>query len=362
MKKYLLPSLTVLSAVMLLSSCKKDDTGGVSVKPYTVPTTYSFANASYTKVTQLTKMTVEIDAYLKTANAGTATVPLDQAKLNNMFANTGNPFSDAALNAASVNIKAATSDYDLYKGYADSVLIYNTGTAAAAGTGGFVPRGSNKIIVGPTGIEYGQAFLKSTMGALFFKEAVNLLTSVKTLSATDTLTAQAKWDEAFGYLSVPANYDTSVVYVNTDPNRPLLWGGYLRERGREIQAGGIIFGAFLKGRAAIGGYDVNVRNAQVDIILEKWEQLAARAAWVYVTMPTLSANVGNYGSQLHALSEGFGFIAGLKYRAANSKLSAANYATINNIIHKDFYVLLNQPGFTDLVTLQNLLQSTYGLQ
>jgi len=31
MKKYFLPSLIVLSAAALLSSCKKDDTGGVAV-------------------------------------------------------------------------------------------------------------------------------------------------------------------------------------------------------------------------------------------------------------------------------------------------------------------------------------------
>ena len=94
-----------------------------------------------------------------------------------------------------------------------------------------------------------------------------MLTEVKALRAADTTTAQAKWDEAFGYLSIPANYDSSVVYANTDVNRPLLWGGYLRERGREIQAGGTIFSAFLKGRAAIGGYDVTVRNAQATLSL-----------------------------------------------------------------------------------------------
>ena len=101
--------------------------------------------------------------------------------------------------------------------------------------------------------------------------------------------AQALWDEAFGNLAVPYNYDTSVTYASSDPNRPILWGGYLAERGKPIQAGGIIFSAFLKGRAAIGGYDVTVRNEQADIIIAKWEQLAARAALVYANMPTLSS-------------------------------------------------------------------------
>jgi len=361
MRKSFLPVVITLGVLATASSCKKDDNSGPSIKPYTVPATYSFSNASYTKSSQLAKMTGEVDAYLKTANTGAAVVALDQAKLNNMFSNTGNPFTDASLNTSGINITTLTADAATYKSYADSMLIYNNGVTAAAGTGGFVARGTNKIIVGPRGLEYGQAFVKGTMGALFFKEAINVLTSIKSLSATDTLTAQAKWDEAFGYLAVPANYDTSLVYAATDPNKPLLWGGYLAERGKAIQAGGTIFQAFLKGRAAIGGYDVAVRNAQADIILAKWEQLAAAAALNYVTAPTASAAVGNYGTQLHALSEGFGFILSLKYRAANSKLSAADYATLSTILHKDFYVLLNQTGFTDLVTAQTILKNTYSL-
>lgn len=360
MKKGLFPAMAVLGCLSVMTACKKDD-NGPSVKPYTVPATYTFSNTNYTKSTQRVKMTVEIDAYLKLANTGSAVVPLDQTKVNNMFNNTNSPFADAALNTSGINVKDVTSDAALYKAYADSVLLYNVNTTASQGVGGLLARGANKIIVGPRGVEYGQAFLKGMMGGLYFKEAVNILTAIKSISATDTTAAQAKWDEAFGYLGVPVNYDSSVVYSNTDPNRPLLWGGYLAERGKPIQAGGTIFSAFLKGRAAIGGYDVATRDAQIDIILSKWEQLAAAAALNYVTAPTASSAVGNYGTQLHALSEGIGFILSLKYRPANSKLTAANYTILDNIIHKDFYVLLNQTGFTDLVTAQNILKTTYGL-
>jgi hypothetical protein len=353
----------VLFAALSVTSCKKDENKPAepSVKAYTVPKTYSFANAGYAKSTQAVKMTVEIDAYLKKANAGSAVVMLDQSVLNNMLSNTGSPFTDAALNTSGINISSLTSDASLYKAYADSVLIYNNGVTATNGTGGFVPRSPNKIVVGPRGLEYGQAFVKGTMGALLFKEAVAILTSVKSLTASDTTNAQAKWDAAFGYLAVPADYDSSKTYPSSDANRPLLWGGYLAERGKAIQAGGTIFNAFLTGRAAIGGYDVTVRNQQIDIILAKWEQLAAAAALNYVTSPILPASAGNYGSQLHGLSEGFGFIAALKYRPANSKLSAANFEKLNTIIHKNFYDLLDQTDFTDLKEAQSILKSTYGL-
>lgn len=349
-------------AITTISSCKKEDNNNNGIKPYTVPTTYSFGNANYKTSTQRTKMVVELDAYLKTANAGSATVVLNQVNVNNMFTNTGSPFADTMLAGATVDMRSVTDNAQLFKSYADSVLIFNTGATASAGTGGYLARGTNKIIVGPQGLEYGQAFTKGMMSALFFKEAVRLLTSVKSLGAQDTTNAQKMWDEAFGYLSVPYNYDTSKVYASTDANRPLLWGGYLAERGRSIQAGGVIFNAFLKGRAAIGAYDANVRNAQADTIIKKWEQLAAAAALAYVTSPTASTSVGNLGTQFHALSEGFGFVVAFKYRPTTSKLSEADYNTLNAIMHKSFYDLVNQPGFTDLVTAQNILKNTYGLQ
>lgn len=352
--------LTLAAISTAFFSCSKDN-DGPTVKPYTVPTTYSFSNASYTTSTQRVQMAVEIDAYLKTANAGAAIVPLDQTKLNNMFTNTGNPFTNASLNTSGKNVAEVTTDYAFFKSFADSVLIYNVDVEAGAGVGGWVARNANKIIVGPRGLEYGQAYVKGIMGGLFFKEAVRILTSVKDISATDTSSAQKLWDEAFGYLSVPVDYDTTKTYTSADANRPLLWGGYLAERGKAIQAGGTIFSAFLKGRAAIGGYDVKVRNEQADIILAKWEQLAAAAALNYVTSPISSSNVGNLGSQLHGLSEGYGFIAAFKYRPANSKLSAENYAKLSAIINKDFYVLLGQENFPDLIEAQNILKTTYGL-
>jgi hypothetical protein len=361
MKSLYIPSAVILSLALTAPSCKKDKNTDPDVKAYTVPATYNFGNTNYTTATQRTRMAVELDSYLKTANSGSTLVALDLNKVNNMWNNTGSAFTESSLNTSGINIATQTADAALYKSYADSVLIYNNGTTAAQGTGGFVARGTNKIIVGPRGLEYGQAYTKGIMGSLCFKEAVSLLSSVKAMDPKDTIAAQAAWDNAFGFLSVPANYDTSVTYASTDPNKPLLWGSYLAERGKPIQAGGIIFGAFLKGRAAIGGYDRTVRDAQADIIMDKWEQLAAAAALNYVTAPTASSAIGNYGTQFHALSEGFGFILSLQYRSAKSKLSAADFNTLNTIIHKDFYTLVNQAGFTDLVTAQNILKTTYGL-
>ena len=361
MRSYYLPAAALLTLAASVTSCKKDKNTDPDVKAYTVPSTYNFGNANYTTSTQRIKMAVELDTYLKTANAGSTLVPLDKTKADNLWNNANNPYSDASLNTSGINIITPMANASLFKSYVDSTIIYNNGTTASQGTGGFVPRGTNKIIVGPRGLEYSQAYTKGVMGSLFFKEAMRLLASVKAMDPKDTATAQAAWDQAFGYLAVPSDYDTSKTYASTDANRPLLWGGYLAERGKSIKAGGIIFSAFLKGRAAIGAYDKTVRNAQADTIMAKWEQLAAASALAYVTSPTASSAIGNLGTQFHALSEGFGFILALQYRSANSKLSAADFTTLNNIIHKDFYELINQTGFTDLTTAQNILKNTYGL-
>jgi len=361
MRSYYLPAAALLTLATSITSCKKDKNTDPDVKAYTVPSTYNFGNANYTSSTQRIKMAVELDTYLKTANAGSALVPLDQTKADNLWNNSNNPYSDASLNTSGINITTPMANASLFKSYVDSSIIYNNGTTALQGTGGFVPRGTNKIIVGPRGLEYSQAYTKGVMGSLFFKEAMRLLASVKAMDPKDTATAQAAWDQAFGYLAVPLDYDTAKTYASTDANRPLLWGGYLAERGKSIKAGGIIFSAFLKGRAAIGAYDKTVRNAQADTIMAKWEQLAAASALAYVTSPTASSAIGNLGTQFHALSEGFGFILALQYRSANGKLSASDFTTLNNIIHKDFYDLINQTGFTDLTTAQNILKNTYGL-
>src|SRR4030095_13291276 len=84
-----------------------------------------------------------------------------------------------------------------------------------------------------------------------------------------------KFDLAYGYFSLPVNYDTSAEFATN--NRPdlLFWGNYIRERGLYIQAHDIIWKAFRTGRAAIVAKDMPEVNEQVAIIKEYWEKVAA---------------------------------------------------------------------------------------
>ncbi|WP_316812211.1 DUF4856 domain-containing protein [Pedobacter heparinus] len=360
--KYFKSSVLVALVVLGLAACKKDKS---TIPQYDVPTTYNFSDANYATSTSRVRMWLEQNTYAGTGNTGAAA--LSATKANDFWNNTNNPFTDAALNTSGVNIAGKITDGPTYKAYFDGLVAVSQSlgaTAASNGTAGFVSRtATGKIAVDAKGVEYTQAIAKGLMGSLLFKQAVDLLTAVKT-DATVALQKQ-HFDEAFGYLGVPVNYDPNVTYANTLPvaERPLAWGGYLAERGKDIKAGEVIFNAFLKGRAAIGANDVKLRDEQIQIILEKWEQLAAAAALAYVTSPTIGdIGLGALpGVKLHALSEGWGFIATFKYRPATSKLTAANFIKLNDIINTSFYTLLNEPGYPKLVEAQGILKATYGL-
>jgi hypothetical protein len=355
-------SLALLCGSLILSSCKKDEP---ATPQYQVPATYNFAGADFSASSNRVKMAVELNTYL--GSVSTSTDPLDQAKANNLFNNTNAPFKNAELNTAGVSLAEKTADVATYQGFINQHVAVSNFNArpAANGTAGFITRGNGKILVGPQGLEYNQAFAKGTMGALFFKEAMTILAGIANTdngTVTNGATAmQRKWDEAFGYLGIPVNYDSSRVYANTDPARPLLWGSYLAERGRPIRAGGILFEAFRKGRAAIGAKDYPVRDQQAKIIQETWERLAGASVLAYVTIPQASASVGNPSTQFHALSEGFGFVLALKYRPAGSKLTDANYQKLLSILSTNFYTLVDEPNFARLKEAEAILKTTYNL-
>lgn len=362
--KYLTRSLVAAFVMMGLASCKKDN-AETTIDPYTVPDTYTFTGADYTSSTARVNMMLELDTYMK---SGT-TVKLDATKATNMFNNTNSPFANAALNTSGLKLADKTADATVFKGYVDltvSASLLND-VLAAKGTAGYITRGTGKIIVGTDGIEYGQAALKGMMGSLFFKQAMDLLSAVP---ADGTIALQQQhWDEAFGYLAIPVDYTPEKDYTVAPlsalvyPAKPALWGGYLAERGKNIDAGKIIWTAFRTGRAAIAAKDTKVRDQAITDIQQIWEKLAANSAYAYVNIPQQSANVGVLGTQFHAISEAHGFINSLKYRVkTKSKLTDADFTIISDIINKtDAYTLVNEAGFTKLKQIATILKTTYSL-
>jgi len=363
--KLTISSALFASSLLIFASCKKDNDDNIA--PYTVPDTYTFDNVDFQEASAAVKMVVNVNGYIGTTQSNTNQVKLDQTRINNLWNNTGNAFDTLSLNSAGISLAAKTADPTVFKGFLDGLTTLSNQplTIATTGTAGYYNRNAGKIMVNAKGLEYVQGFQKGAMGATLFKEAIQLLDKVPT-SDNNTVTpgkgtAMAhNFDLAFGYLAVPLNYDTTTAFSTANRAALPLWGGYLYERGRYIQAGYNIFKAFRTGRAAIVAKDYNVVKEQVNIIKLYWEKLAAAAAWEYSVLP--QSQGGNLASQLHSLSEGAGFVTALKYRSANSPLTAAKYTELIALFSQDanFYDLITDANFTKLKAAKEILKAAYG--
>jgi len=365
MRNFISGSVLAL-ALFTFTSCDKDG-DGPNVQSYTIPSSYTFDNVDFTEATTHVKMLDGINAYIRKAQASMDKVPLDQSKVNNMWTNTSNPFDSGWLNTTGTSLSEVTEDAPTFKGYLDALVALSGKdlTPATEGAEGYIARNSGKILVSENGVEYAQAFQKGTMGAALFKEAMDLLDEVPGADNITVVPGQGtamahNFDLAFGYLSLPVDYDTTAEFAENNEGKLLFWGDYLRERGLYIQANDAIWKAFRTGRAAIVAKDMVEVNSQVAIIKEYWEKLAAAAAWAYITIPQSQA--GNLASQFHALSEGLGFVTALKYRPSTSKLSDAQYQQLVSILGPDanLYDLVNDPSFTQLNAAKEILRTAYG--
>lgn len=356
----------LIASLFSLTACDKDN-DGPNIPQYTIPDSYSFDNVNFEEATARVKMLDNINKYLATAQANMDKVTLDQTKLNNMWVNSGSAFDTAWLNSTGVSLSEITADAATFKSYIDDMAALSAQdlTPAADGTAGYIARNAGKILVSAEGLEYVQAVQKGTMGAALYKEAIELLDAVASSDNNTVVPGEGtemahNFDLAFGYFSLPTNYDTTAEFATNNRSKLLFWGNYIRERGAYINAGDILWKAFRTGRAAIEAKDMTVVNQQVGIIKAYWEKLAASAAWAYVTIP--QSQSGNLASQLHALSEGFGFVAALKYRPTTSPLTNAQFEQLMDILGPDtnLYDLLSDPSFTAMNAAKSILSTAYG--
>jgi Domain of unknown function (DUF4856) len=364
--KHFVVGTSLCLALFSFISCDKDS-DGPSITPYNVPTTYSFENVDYQTATAAVKMLDGLNKYLSTTQANTNKVPLDQSKVDDLWHNTGNPFDTSWLNTSGVSLAEVTSDANNFKADIDALVALSAQdlTPAANGSAGYIARNTGKILVSDKGVEYIQTLQKGMMGAALFKEGMKLLDEVASADNNTVIPGEGTamehtFDLAFGYFSLPANYDTTAEFAQNNRSGLLFWGNYIRERGLYINAHDILWKAFRTGRAAIKAKDISTVNKQVDIIKEYWEKLAAAAAWAYITIP--QAQAGNLASQFHALSEGYGFITALKYRSPSSKLTDAQHQQLVQILGPDanLYDLVSDPSFTQLNAAKEILMSAYG--
>ncbi len=338
------------------------------VKPYTVPATYAFDNVEYKESAARISMWQGFQSYLGKGN----TRVLSADTVNALWNNTNNaftpelasniPYPASDLNGLGYNLSGKVTDAGAFKTIADSTVYVSKFNKTAASKG--VPGKIGSRLFNANGVEPNQVVAKGLMGALVLANVNALLDKIPASNNTTVVAGKGTemehtWDLAFGYAGLPMDYDTAFNYGTTPvkANRPLAIGGYFAERGNYIQAGGRVFQAFRTGRAAITAKDYPARDAAISIIKEYLEKTLAASAYTYVTTPQTQTALD---AKFHGLSEGAGFVAALKYRPANSKLTAANYQTLVSIMNTSFYTLAEDATNAKLKQAQAILTGAYG--
>ncbi len=341
MRKNILSVLAV--SAMVFVSCSKNNEP--AIVPVVAPQTYAFdrdgsTSVSFSGQTTRIKMAEELgDAMKNTAKT--------DAQLEAMFNHAeGNAdFSDADLNSSSKNVRSKVaasydyfasnstesnsikSDFDGWLGAQVTEVFPNWGSDAAEGVAGKIQEngGGSTRYVSAKGLEYNQAYLKATIGALMADQMLNNYLSTGVLDAASNVadndadvlasgknytTMEHKWDEAYGYL-----------YGNeTNPAVPELGADdflnkYLAKVDSDADFNGVaqdIYDAFKLGRAAIVAKDYDLRDAQANIIREAVSKVIAVRAVYY--LQSGKANLGSdMASAFHDLSEGYGFVYSLRF-------------------------------------------------
>ena len=270
--------------------------------------------------------------------------------LNGMFAHVEGEmdFEDAVLNQSDKNLRskvAASVDYfslnatdqALIRSDLDGFInaqvaeVYpNWNVAATPGTAGQLADGERTRYVSAKGLEYNQLFAKSLIGSLMTDQMLNNYLSTAVLDEGDNrsnnengtveegkayTTMEHKWDEAYGY-AYGLNADAA--NPNADLGADSFLNEYIERADADADFAGIadeIFQAFKLGRAAIVAQDYEVRDNQAAIIRQKISAIIAIRAVYYLEAgkTALVADVPNYGSAFHALSEAYGFVYSLQF-------------------------------------------------
>lgn len=321
---------------------------------FEVPSTYTFTNVSYSGQTDRLNMLEEMTTYMKTGN--TSGTVLDAQLLKDMYANENNPFSFTSTKQ--LKSKTFSLDVDQFETYMDNIATASQSTVAGSnGVAGVVESndGSKKYLFDENGIEYTQLIEKELMGAVFYYQATSVYLSEDRIGAAvdnETITEgegtdmEHHWDEAFGYLGVPTDFPT-----NTDGVR--FHGKYCNSRDALMGTNSTLMDAFILGRAAISEKDMDVKDSQVPIIRDTWEDVIAGTAIHYLNGG--NTDLADDALRNHQLSEAIAFTKALKYNVTK-RITDAQIQEVLDLIGTNLYEVTS----ADLVEARDLLSGIYG--
>jgi len=357
---------------------KKDD--GSCEYDLQVPSTYAFTDengnstVSYNGQEQRLEMLSEIVTYMKTADvAGTA---LTASTLLDMYANNAYTWTDAGslgMTGSSKQLKSKTAGGDIgvqamFAAYMDTLATISASTVVsqedgAAGVAGVWPNDGQKgpYLMDGNGKEYTQLIEKGLMCAVFMNQMTdNYLAGLSSDDNTVAVDAAAgkyytemehHWDEAYGYFTDAIDYPAN----GTDR----FWGKYANGRESLLSSATLISTAFRTGRTAIVNSDYEGRDAQVTIIFNEMERVAAGTAIHYLN--DAKTYIADNTARNHVLSEAYAFLDGMRYGANAVNATGMTSAQIDTALAY-FSADFNLVTLGDIQNAIDLIAANTGLE
>ena len=336
-----------------IASCKKEEKPEVTTPVPTIPAfrsdiSYSaindtiaydalFVDEKQAKTVDLTEgnnhlnVFKALDAYAKLPNPSGSTTVLESSVLNNMFSNSGSPFTGtyAYLNGSSAQLrnKVASSMANPEATRIEMEIFFTRLATASESIADSAYQGhAGKLgtrLLDENGIEWCQVIAKSLMGAYQLDHIGNtLLNNARLEAANNNKLVEGKnytelehiWDEAYASLTLNKR-----IYQNltSSSNGESMLGAYIQEYNPNFTA---LHSYFLKGRVAIVKNDLAEVKIQAQNIRKAMEIAIAKSAIAYME----KTKDVNTSSAAHALSEGLGFVYSLRFctlKGANEQFS-----------------------------------------
>lgn len=328
------PLLLCLTLSFALISCDVSDSGDDELSP---PDTYEFtrdgaSTVAYPGQTDRLNMLDEMDDYLGRGDDGEL---LSEQALLDMYTNAGGNggghfsfTSDRQLkNKTFAPDRDAQFFENLFAEAAAASQNGNNGVTASDGTAGLLERenSGNTILVDEKGREFGQLIEKGMMGAVFYNQIFNVyltdgrigpdVENEDLVEGKNYTPKEHHFDEAFGYWGVPVDFRSD--WPSERSGEPRFWGHYSNVvddvRDGMLGTNSTIMDAFIRGRTAIVNKDQESLDAEVDVLYEQLELVAAATAVHYINGTLQHLGNGNTGEAFHTLSEAWAFVNAIKY-------------------------------------------------
>jgi hypothetical protein len=324
---------------------KKDDGSCSYEAPYTIPTTYSFTDASgnttvnYSGQTERLNQLREMVILMKSAIA--SSISADDLKA--MFANTGGDGNGnfSFTSAKQLKDKCFAVDQALFETWMDKLALASISysSQAADGQAGVLTSGTSTYLFDENGKEYLQLIEKGLMGAVFMNQALNVYfveeINVDNTTAVDAVNGkyytemEHHFDEAFGYFGVGIDFPTT---IPAD-----FWGKYCNNQNATLNSNADMMSNFRKGRAAISNKYLTDRDKAITAISKEWEEISAFQAKKYL-QDAISFFGNDDAKYLHALSEAYAFSWNLRYAPeATRRFTPTSHTSLMNLYKSNFW-------------------------